>query len=190
MPIFVMLTRVPPEMLQSPRSLEDMEKQAAERVRAECPEVRWLHSYALLGPHDYLDVFEAPDPETAAKVSTLIRAHGRAHTETYTALEWARYKEQVRDLSEAEGRDRPFGFRRTAGGALEPVAEEQAAVDCMLRARSEGKSLPEIAEAVRIETGLELTPEAVDRILREAAGPVPRREGGDPEFFSGYLGGG
>ena len=28
------------------------------------------------------------------------------------------------------------------------------------------------------------------RVLREIAGPVPRADGGDPEYFSGYLGGG
>jgi hypothetical protein len=67
---------------------------------------------------------------------------------------------------------------------------ERAARCCLLRLRSEGKSLDEIAVGLQAETGLELSPAAVDRVLRRIAGPVPREEGGDPEYFSGYLGGG
>ena len=68
--------------------------------------------------------------------------------------------------------------------------EERAALRGLLRMRSEGKSLDEIAAGLKAETGFELSPEAVDRVLRRIAGPVPRKKGGDPEYFSGYLGGG
>jgi hypothetical protein len=67
---------------------------------------------------------------------------------------------------------------------------ERTALRSLLRLRSAGKSLDEIAAGLRAETGLELSPAAVDRVLRRIAGPVPREEGGDPEYFSGYLGGG
>ena len=68
--------------------------------------------------------------------------------------------------------------------------DERAALRGLLRMRSEGKSLDEIAAGLKAETGFELSPEAVDRVLRRIAGPLPRKEGGDPEYFSGYLGGG
>lgn len=58
------------------------------------------------------------------------------------------------------------------------------------RLRSQGKDLAEIADGPRVETGLVLSPPDLDRVLREIAGPVPREDGGDPEHFSGYLGGG
>jgi uncharacterized protein with GYD domain len=98
MQTFIMLTRLAPQALKSTRELEALEKKVMARVRKDCPDVEWLGSYAVLGPYDYLDIFNAPDAETAAKVSTLIRTFGHAYTETWAATEWKRYKELVRGL--------------------------------------------------------------------------------------------
>jgi hypothetical protein len=67
---------------------------------------------------------------------------------------------------------------------------ERAALRCLLRLRSEGRSVEEIAAGLEAETGWRLSPAAVDRVLRQVAGPAPRQEGGDSVYFSGYLGGG
>lgn len=93
MPVFTMLTRLSPELLHTPQTMQDLEQQAMGRIRAALPQVEWLHSYAVLGPYDYLDIFTAPDNETAACVSALIRTYGRAHAEVWPATEWDRYKE-------------------------------------------------------------------------------------------------
>ncbi len=101
MPTFVMLTRVDPVALKSPRTFEDLERQAMENIRMQCPQVRWSASYAVLGPYDYVDVFDAPDIETAGKVSTLIRTSGRAHSEVWPAMSWNSFKKMVHDLGAA-----------------------------------------------------------------------------------------
>jgi uncharacterized protein with GYD domain len=98
MPTFIMLTRLAPGAVSSPPALEQLERQTMERVRSECPSVEWVHGYAVLGRHDYLDIFRAPDVETATKVSILIRTFGHAQTEIWPATEWARFKELIRDL--------------------------------------------------------------------------------------------
>ncbi len=98
MPTFIMLTRLNADAVRSPRGLEQLERQAMESVRKECPGVEWLGSYAVLGPYDYLDIFLADDLETATRVSTLIRTFGHAHTETWPATDWDRFKEIVRTL--------------------------------------------------------------------------------------------
>jgi uncharacterized protein with GYD domain len=99
MPTFIMLTRLAHGSLNKPDELESLEKQAVERIGNECPEVEWLSSYAVLGPCDYVDVFQAPDIETATKVSTIVRTFGHAQTEVWAATEWQRYKDIIRGMS-------------------------------------------------------------------------------------------
>jgi uncharacterized protein with GYD domain len=100
MQTFIMLTKVSPEAFRSPHMIELLERQAMTAVRAECPTVEWVASYAVLGPYDYLDVFRAPDIETATKVATLVRLAGHARTEVWGATEWAAFKTMVRQLPE------------------------------------------------------------------------------------------
>lgn len=101
MTTFIMLTRLSAEAANSPQSLEDLEKQVMKKIRQECPGIKWLHSYAILGPYDYLDVFEAPDIETATKASTLVRVYGHAKAEVWAATEWSRFKELMREMPHA-----------------------------------------------------------------------------------------
>jgi uncharacterized protein with GYD domain len=98
MPTFVMLTKLSSDAIQSPKSLEELEGRVMERVRSECPQVEWIHNYAMLGPYDYLDIFRAPDVDTAFKIGTLVRTFGHAHTEVWTATEWGKFKDMVRHL--------------------------------------------------------------------------------------------
>ncbi|MCK4816777.1 GYD domain-containing protein [bacterium] len=102
MPTFVMLTRLSPDALRSPKSLEDLEREVMDRIRSECRQVEWVHNFAILGPYDYLDIFRAPDIDTAFKVATLIRSFGHAHTEVWTATEWRKFKDMVRHLPGGE----------------------------------------------------------------------------------------
>lgn len=93
-----MLTKLAPEAVRSPEALETLERKAVDAIRDKCPSVEWKGSYAVLGPYDYVDIFEAPDVETATRVSTLIRTFGHAHTEIRTGIEWDRFKDVMRDL--------------------------------------------------------------------------------------------
>jgi uncharacterized protein with GYD domain len=102
MTTYIMLTRLSPGALHSPRSLEELEQHVKEQIQTECPEVEWIHNYAILGDCDYLDIFQAPDLETAMKVATIVRTYGHAHTEVWTATEWRSYKDVIRHLPAGE----------------------------------------------------------------------------------------
>jgi uncharacterized protein with GYD domain len=95
---FILLTRLSPDAVHVPKSLEDLEKKVMERIRTQCPDVEWLHNFAVMGPYDYLDIFRAPDMDAALRVATLIRSFGHAHTEVWGAMEWGAFKDLVRDL--------------------------------------------------------------------------------------------
>jgi len=46
-----------------------------------------LHQWATLGPFDFVNVVEAPDAATIARVSIALGARGSAKLQTLTALE-------------------------------------------------------------------------------------------------------
>jgi uncharacterized protein with GYD domain len=56
-----------------------------------CAQAAWqvaLHQVpaALLGQYDFLDIFSAPDMETAMRVSALMRTLGRSYSEVWPAI--------------------------------------------------------------------------------------------------------
>ena len=92
MPIYVLATRIDPTALTGPQALEALEKQVTAKIQNDLPEVRWLANYAVLGQYDYLDVFEAPDNDAAARVSLIIRSFGHATTEVWPAIRWKHFE--------------------------------------------------------------------------------------------------
>lgn len=95
MATYVMLTRLTPDSVKSPSDLARLERAVSDRIQKECPQVKWVANYAILGPYDYLDLFEAPDETVAAKVVMIVRSFGHAQTETWTAVPWARFKQLI-----------------------------------------------------------------------------------------------
>lgn len=67
-------------------------REAPERLRevrseVEAMGVKVLQQYALLGQWDFLNILEAPDAITIAKVATTLAARGTLKTTTFEAIE-------------------------------------------------------------------------------------------------------
>jgi uncharacterized protein with GYD domain len=83
------------------RQVKDQEKIGRvwlEQVKKKCPEVNFLSHYALLGPYDFLDIYEAPDEETAAKVSLISLQSGAFLAESWVAIPYKRFVELAGEI--------------------------------------------------------------------------------------------
>jgi len=98
MTTYVLLSKVAPRTSDEVRSLGERVRAFARRLSERYPEVESLSSYALLGPYDFLHIFEAPDANTAAKVALLAQVFGAGTTETLTAIPFEEFSGIVDDV--------------------------------------------------------------------------------------------
>jgi uncharacterized protein with GYD domain len=99
MATYIMLTRLSPEAVSDPKYVEKLERKVADRIRKNCPEVKWIGSYSVLGPYDYVDIFDAPDGDAATKVALLVRSFGHGVTETWVATPWDRFVKLAKEAA-------------------------------------------------------------------------------------------
>lgn len=91
MPLFVLMTKASPELLQDPRGRKEAGNEWKHEVERKCPTVRWVAHYALLGPYDFMDIYEAPDIETATQVSYISLRGGACDAESWPAIPYDQY---------------------------------------------------------------------------------------------------
>lgn len=98
MGVYVLMTKLSPEVTKDMKHREKIGKKWIEKVNEKCPDVKWVTHYALLGPYDFMDVFEAPNEEVAAKVSMITLSSGALQAESWTAIPYSRFVELVDEL--------------------------------------------------------------------------------------------
>ena len=84
MPIYVLLSTLTPQGVQTLKSNPDRLRQ----VNSDVEELgaRVLHQWVTLGSFDFVNVVEAPDTATIAKVSVALGARGSTRIQTLPAL--------------------------------------------------------------------------------------------------------
>ena len=98
MQTFVLMTKLAPEMSKQVKDQEKLGRVWLEQVKEKCPQVKFIAHYALLGPYDFLDIYEAPDEETAAKVSLISLQSGAFTAESWVAIPYKRFVELVEEI--------------------------------------------------------------------------------------------
>ena len=84
MAIYVMLTTLTEEggraIKEHPQRIKDVNKEV------EAMGVKILAQYAVLGPYDFVNILEAPDNKTIAKVAVELGSRGTLKTMTMAAM--------------------------------------------------------------------------------------------------------
>ncbi|MCB0289860.1 MAG: GYD domain-containing protein [Calditrichaeota bacterium] len=93
MQTYVLMTKLSPEMSKQIKHRAQLGRKWLEHVKEKCPEVKFVAHYAILGSYDFLDIFEAPDAEIAAKVSMISQNYGAFQAESWTAIPYKRFVE-------------------------------------------------------------------------------------------------
>ena len=97
MALYVLMTKLTPEISADLKKREAIGKEWKKKVDKLCPDVKWKAHYALLGPYDFMDIYEAKNAESAAKVSMITRANGALAVETWPAMNWSRFVEIIKN---------------------------------------------------------------------------------------------
>ena len=98
MATYILVTKLSPELTKDLEKRAEIGRKWIERVKKNCPEVKFLAHYALLGPYDFLDIYEAPNEESAAKVSMISLSGGAVAAESWAAIPYKKFLRLIKDL--------------------------------------------------------------------------------------------
>ena len=98
MTTYMLMTKLSPEVTKRMKERAKIGEQWRKIVKEKCPEVKFISHYALLGPYDFLDIYEAPNEEIAAKVSMISLSLGAITAESWTAIPYHRFLELTEEI--------------------------------------------------------------------------------------------
>ena len=98
MQTFILMTKLAPEAGSQVKDRAQQGQAWMNQVRECCPEVKFVAHYALLGSFDFLSVYQAPNPEVAAKVSMISLANGAFMSESLLAIPYKRFTELTKEI--------------------------------------------------------------------------------------------
>jgi uncharacterized protein with GYD domain len=84
-PTFIMLSTLTDDGAETVKENPDRIRQVREELEQQFG-IRVLAQYAVLGPYDFVNIIEAPDIETVARVSAEMAARGSVKIQTLAAI--------------------------------------------------------------------------------------------------------
>lgn len=98
MPTYILATKLSPELTKNLKKRAEIGRTWLKKVKKNCPDVKFIAHYALLGPYDFLDIYEAPNERSAAKVSMISLSGGAVAAESWTAIPYMDFIKLIEDL--------------------------------------------------------------------------------------------
>lgn len=98
MATYILLTKLSPEVAKQMKDRAQIGRAWLDQVKSKCPEVKFISHYALLGDYDFLDIFEAPDENSAAKVSMIGLQNGAFEAKSLTAIPYKKFLELTEEI--------------------------------------------------------------------------------------------
>lgn len=95
---FILMTKLSPEVSSKVKDRAKIGRKWLNEVKRKCPHVKFKAHYALLGPFDFIDIYEAPDEEEAAKVSMISMASGATQAQSWTAIPYKRFLQLTKEV--------------------------------------------------------------------------------------------
>ncbi len=93
-----MLTKLNPENMKDLESIEENGKRWKAAVKEKCSDVKWIAHYSILGPYDFISIYEAPSEKIASKVSLISMSLGATKAESWTAMPYNEFLDILRSL--------------------------------------------------------------------------------------------
>jgi uncharacterized protein with GYD domain len=98
MQTYVLMTKLSPDISKQMKDRSQLGREWLEQVKTKCPEVKFLSHYALLGDYDFMDIYEAPDNKTAAKVSMISLSNGAFQAGSWSAIPYKEFVELTAEI--------------------------------------------------------------------------------------------
>ena len=92
------MTKLSPDVTRQMKDRDKIGRSWMDQVREKCPDVKFIAHYALLGQYDFLDIYEAPDEEIAAKVSMISQVNGALQAQSLIAIPYKRFVELTQEI--------------------------------------------------------------------------------------------
>ena len=95
MATYIILSRFSPDAFKDPRDFRNLAVEVSDKIRKDCPNIKWKESFATLGRFDVIDIVEADSPEEIEKAAMIIRGYGHSTTETLQGTPWKQFLESL-----------------------------------------------------------------------------------------------
>ncbi len=68
MAAYIILSRISPTAFEDPKEFRNMAAKVSDRIKSECPGVKWKDSFATFGRFDAIDLVESDDAHQVQKL--------------------------------------------------------------------------------------------------------------------------